>query len=326
MSITADAYSAATGTHKFTARNAAGAWWRTDTSVFETYNAANIAVYGITATSTGGGWYQGTLPDLTVTIGLRLLAGASLATTDPTVWTDTTALPRAAAGASGGLATIDSSLRVASNLQAIAGSTTSVSTLATNAASTNTRVILSLPAFAPNVSGGLGTLSASITGGLGIPVAADNVWSYQPDIDSPTALARITHLDADISSRMATFTYTTPPTAAANASAVRTNLSPELARIDVAVSTAGGGGTGNGDIAVDHDYGGTDAYRFTLADGTTGVDDALVTAFINGTADAQTRTGSDGRFVAPLMLDAGTYTLVYSARGMVTQSIEVEVA
>jgi hypothetical protein len=91
MSITVDAYSPVSGTHVFTARNAAGQWWRTDTSVFETYNATNIATYAITATSKGLGWYQGTLPDLSIAYDLRLRAGASLATTDAVIWTGDTA-------------------------------------------------------------------------------------------------------------------------------------------------------------------------------------------------------------------------------------------
>jgi len=45
------------------------------------------------------------------------------------------------------------------------------------------------------------------------------------------------YLDATVSSRLATSGYTTPPTAATNATAVRTELATELGRIDVAVST-----------------------------------------------------------------------------------------
>ncbi|MEA3211320.1 MAG: hypothetical protein QOE70_4377 [Chthoniobacter sp.] len=49
-----------------------------------------------------------------------------------------------------------------------------------------------------------------------------------------TELGRI---DASVSSRMATFAYTAPPSAAANATAVRTELTTELGRIDAAVSS-----------------------------------------------------------------------------------------
>ncbi len=46
-------------------------------------------------------------------------------------------------------------------------------------------------------------------------------------------------LDVTVSSRLATASYTTPPTAAVVASQVRTELTTELARIDVATSTRG---------------------------------------------------------------------------------------
>jgi len=49
--------------------------------------------------------------------------------------------------------------------------------------------------------------------------------------------ARLANLDATITSRLAAAGYTTPPTAAANASQVRSELSVELARIDAAVSS-----------------------------------------------------------------------------------------
>ena len=65
-----------------------------------------------------------------------------------------------------------------------------------------------------------------------------------------TELARI---DVAISSRLASGSYTAPPTALANATAVRTELTTELARIDVAVSSrqaAGSAGTGARTVTV----------------------------------------------------------------------------
>jgi hypothetical protein len=47
----------------------------------------------------------------------------------------------------------------------------------------------------------------------------------------------VDNINATISSRMATFTYTAPDTAAATAAAVRTNLTTELGRLDVATSS-----------------------------------------------------------------------------------------
>ena len=55
-----------------------------------------------------------------------------------------------------------------------------------------------------------------------------------------TNSTKLANLDATVSSRLATSGYTaptTPPTAAANATAVRTELATELARVDVATST-----------------------------------------------------------------------------------------
>lgn len=111
-------------------------------------------------------------------------------------------------------------------------------------------------------------------------------------------------------------TYLTAPVATAEA----------LADLAAAVGEGGGGGAGNGDVPVDHDYGGTDTLRFTLADGTTPIDDALVTALVDGTINGQTRTGSDGRWISPLMLDAGTYTIVFSKPGLVTKAVDVAVS
>jgi hypothetical protein len=81
MSITAPAYSAATGTHVFTARNAAGQWW--NGTAFVDYNAANIATYAIAAVVKGNGNFRGTLPDDTAEYSLHLRAGAALIADDP---------------------------------------------------------------------------------------------------------------------------------------------------------------------------------------------------------------------------------------------------
>lgn len=93
-----------------------------------------------------------------------------------------------------------------------------------------------------------------------------------------------------------------------------------------------GGGTGDGDVPVNHDYGGTDELRVTQAG--TGVDNAAVRAYLTADYDAGTftvrgltYTGSDGRFVAPLMLDADDYTLVVSKSGVIqTKAVEITVA
>jgi hypothetical protein len=96
---------------------------------------------------------------------------------------------------------------------------------------------------------------------------------------------------------------------------------------------AGGTGTGSGDFAVDHSGGAgvtvngvaaaTDCMR--IMDGANGVDNVEIAAFLAATYAAGSRgatdragttyTGSDGRWEAPLMLDNGSYVLVFSKGG-----------
>jgi hypothetical protein len=76
--------------------------------------------------------------------------------------------------------------------------------------------------YAGGDTSGVTTLLGRITGA--VPLAADY---------TPTRAAKLDNLDATVSSRNAT----TPPTAAANASAVRTELTTELGRIDAAISS-----------------------------------------------------------------------------------------
>jgi hypothetical protein len=96
---------------------------------------------------------------------------------------------------------------------------------------------------------------------------------------------------------------------------------------------AGGTGTGSGDFAVDHSGGAgvtvdgvaaaTDCMR--ILDGANGVDNVEIAAFLAATYAAGSRgasdragttyTGSDGRWEAPLMLDNGSYVLVFSKGG-----------
>lgn len=103
-------------------------------------------------------------------------------------------------------------------------------------------------------------------------------------------------------------------------------------------------GNGSGDTAVDHD-GATgvtvdgepseaDVMRFTLPGGG-GADGVEVVAYLTadydagnrGTANRQgtTSTGSDGRWVAPLMLDTGTYTILGNRGGYVVAAVTVVV-
>jgi hypothetical protein len=78
--------------------------------------------------------------------------------------------------------------------------------------------------------------------------------------------------------------------------------------------------TGTGQIIVDHDYGGADNLRYVTNDGG-GIGGAIVRAYLSSEYSqgnrgrsyivTETRTTTDGRWAQAMMLDAGTYTLVF---------------
>ena len=117
-----------------------------------------------------------------------------------------TALPNAAAEASGGLIT--------------RGTGTGQLTVSSGVVTANTT----------QLAGQTVTAAAGVT----FPTSVSSLTAAGVRTELTTELGRI---DVAVSSRLATSGYTTPPTAAANASAVRTELSTELGRIDVATST-----------------------------------------------------------------------------------------
>jgi hypothetical protein len=82
--------------------------------------------------------------------------------------------------------------------------------------------------------------------------------------------------------------------------------------------------SGHGSVEVDHDYGTADALRFTTSGGL-GIDGATIRAYLKSDWDADLRgdayvkgraeTDVNGRWVAPMWLDAATYTLAYALSG-----------
>ena len=84
---------------------------------------------------------------------------------------------------------------------------------------------------ATNSTGGLVTATASVTALAG---AISTLTAAGVRTELTTELNRI---DTTISSRLATASYTAPPSAATNATAVRTELATELARIDTTISS-----------------------------------------------------------------------------------------
>ena len=90
----------------------------------------------------------------------------------------------------------------------------------------------------------VGTVTANTTQLAGQTVTAAAGVTFPSSVSSLTAAGVRTELttelgriDVAVSSRLATASYTTPPTAAANASAVRTELTTELGRIDATISS-----------------------------------------------------------------------------------------
>jgi len=86
--------------------------------------------------------------------------------------------------------------------------------------------------------------------------------------------------------------------------------------------------TGSGNIAVNHNYGGTDALRVLNSATNAPVDEVSIIAYVKADYDAgnfgesfvraRSITGSDGRWLSPMQLDAETYTLVFNKPGVYT--------
>jgi len=87
-----------------------------------------------------------------------------------------------------------------------------------------------------NVVGSVGSVTGNVGGVTGVtfPATVSSLTAAGVRTELTAELGRI---DVAVSSRLATASYTTPPTAAANASAVRTELSTELGRIDATISS-----------------------------------------------------------------------------------------
>ncbi len=105
---------------------------------------------------------------------------------------------------------------------------------------------------------------------------------------------------------------------AAKNAASETNATNNKNAIIAAVETGGGGG--DGDVVVNHNYGGTDALRIT--EGGIPKDGAVIRAYVASAYDAgsysaiaKAVTGSDGRWITPMMLDPDAYVLVITSVG-----------
>lgn len=100
--------------------------------------------------------------------------------------------------------------------------------------------------------------------------------------------------------------------------------------IDLSPSAASTPFSGDGDVPVDHNTGGSDEIQY-LVDGE-GADNVIIKAYLKSEYDVGTRTlrgtaytGPDGRWLVPLMLNAGvTYVLVASIPGL-TEALVTEI-
>jgi len=90
---------------------------------------------------------------------------------------------------------------------------------------------------AATIRDAMGLASANLDAQLAAiaSTAAPSVTAIRTELD--TNSSKLANLDSTISSRLAASGYTTPPTAAATATATRSELATELARIDAAISS-----------------------------------------------------------------------------------------
>lgn len=163
-------------------------------------------------------------------------------------------VPNAAAGGAGGLPTVDGTNRVAGLVSAVQVRTELAPELARIDAAITSRAA---PGAAMTLTSGERTAIANEvetqiideTDAEKVLLAITNkIAEANPDLSGLTLGAigaavrtalttELARIDVAISTRLATAGYTAPPTAAANATQVRTELSVELARVDVGIST-----------------------------------------------------------------------------------------
>lgn len=100
---------------------------------------------------------------------------------------------------------------------------------------------------------------------------------------------------------------------------------------DFAIDHDGGTGAGDAPVTVDGVDSTTDILQY-LDEDSAGLDNVTVSAYLksdydagNKRLDAQTKTGSDGRWIAPLMLDSGTYYIIGSVNAYQVNKVTVVV-
>lgn len=127
---------------------------------------------------------------------------------------------------------------------------------------------------------------------------------------------------------LAASAYTSPPSAITIATQVDTTLSGTHGSGSWLTGSAGGGGSGDGSVRVDHAYGATQGDPMPLAfqtAGGAGIDNAEVRAYLasdyaagrTGAAFVVARvlTAAGGLWAEPMFLDPGSYLLEYHKQG-----------
>lgn len=110
---------------------------------------------------------------------------------------------------------------------------------------------------------------------------------------------------------------------------------PTVEEIDTQLSVTHGNGLWgsgtDGEIAVNHNTGGVDSLRYEMMG--IGINNAKIRAYLKSEYDVGTRqvraeslTGSDGRWVQDMMLQALTYVITFDADGYLLAKVEVTVA
>lgn len=87
---------------------------------------------------------------------------------------------------------------------------------------------------------------------------------------------------------------------------------------------------GSGAVLVNHNYGGEDALRYVAPNGV-GIEGGIIQAYLKEDFDAgrigrgyiiaESVTGADGRWLRPMALDPGQYTLIFFKQGSYQPSI-----
>ena len=151
-----------------------------------------------------------------------------------------------------------------------------------------------------DIYAGTTTIRANAADGSALATNANLVASYQ-------LVAQLLALNASQSSVDAVQTA---------AGIINTKLGTPVTTIAGDIAGVAAAGRGNGDIAVDHNYGGTDSKRLLISG--TPIDNAIIRAWTTSNYFSTSRnpkppvtfSGSDGRWIAPLMLDPDDYTIV----------------